>query len=530
MNTDGAPPPSAPQKQVGPKFGRFSYDHGSKRMVWTERTYQIFGLSQSEVLPTPAVMSSHQHPDDRAAWDSAMSRALADGTTFCLWHRIVDGRRRVRSALTIVHPSGSTADGVTGISGFVVDVTDTLRRDREQETTKAVLDSAASRDLIEQAKGMLMVIFDLDDAQSFDLLRWHSSHNNIKVREVAATLVDRLIDPALAGMLPRQRLTAILEGLDRRTVSAVSAPDSTPPAGSMLMQAPEEVDTTPSPSSNRRISSADLPRTMMRAVKVASQSISIADWLDPEQPLVYVNDAFETLTGYSADEILGRNCRFLQGADADPKVVADMRFALDHGREVRAVLRNHRKDGTGFWNEVHLSSVRDETGRITHYIGYQVDVSERVEREQTLRRLAYHDARTGLPNEAAALADLDAAVRSSAEQGTSFTVLYVAFSEDATGGGLCTLPTSTMERIRHSMPRNSAISVLNNDALLIRLAAVRATTDRAESVADIWSALTDAVANGRRGPIRVRIGTAEHPKDGAEPAALIEKARIDAIG
>ena len=69
-----------------------------------------------------------------------------------------------------------------------------------------------------------------------------------------------------------------------------------------------------------------------------------------------------------------------------------MRAALDAGRDIRSVLRNYRKDGTPFWNEVHLSAVRDEAGRITHYIGYQSDVSERVEREEQLRSLAYRDA------------------------------------------------------------------------------------------------------------------------------------------
>lgn len=119
---------------------------------------------------------------------------------------------------------------------------------------------------------------------------------------------------------------------------------------------------------------------LMRAV-AAAQSITIADAAAPDAPLVYTNKAFLDLTGYGASEVLGRNCRFLQGPDTDPAAVAELHAARQAEWEARTVLLNYRRDGTPFWNEVTLSAVQDAEGQITHVIGYQVDVTLRVEHD-----------------------------------------------------------------------------------------------------------------------------------------------------
>ncbi|WP_170315475.1 PAS and ANTAR domain-containing protein [Nakamurella deserti] len=505
-----SPPP-------GPPFGRFSHDVRTRRTVWTDRTYGIYGFGPGEVVPTLDLMSSHVHPEDRPRWDAAVAGSLQTGATFCEWLRLVDTRRKVRTVLAVGYAAGA-AGGVSVVSGFVVDLTAGLRRHREQETTRAVIDAAATRDLIEQAKGMMMVIFDLTEAQAFDLLRWHSSHNNIKLRDVAATLVERLVDPELSGTRPRERLTAILAGLKKSGGTArppLPAPVATPRPATAT---PRTGGTTPA---GRRISGADLPRTMVRAVSVAAVSITIADWLDPEQPLVYVNDAFATLTGYSSDEILGRNCRFLQGPDSDQRAVKEMRQALDTGRDVRSVLRNYRKDGTAFWNEVHLSAVRDDAGRITHYIGYQSDVSERVEREEQLRSLAYRDAGTDLPNAVAGAADLEAAVLTS--RGRCFDLLCV-ITGDVDAAGARTVQRSAVERLRATLPADACLSVQDDQSFLLRLplgggdtdavvAAIRDTMSRPETVGGF--------PTGLRVDSALRIGRARFPQDGSDAASLV---------
>ena len=117
---------------------------------------------------------------------------------------------------------------------------------------------------------------------------------------------------------------------------------------------------------------------MHRAIEAeASLPITVADALAPGQPLVYVNPAFERLTGYQRHEVLGRNCRFLQGDDNAQAGLQTLRAAMAEGVSCTVVLNNYRKDGARFINELHVAPVRDGQGRITHYIGVQTDITDR---------------------------------------------------------------------------------------------------------------------------------------------------------
>jgi len=127
-------------------------------------------------------------------------------------------------------------------------------------------------------------------------------------------------------------------------------------------------------------------RLLYRAVAASSNGITISDSTAPDEPLTYVNRSFELMTGYSSEEVLGRNCRFLQGDDRDQQSLLVVRVALREGRDCEVLLRNYRKDGTPFWNELRLSPVHDERGRLVNFVGVQNDVTERKRAEEELRR------------------------------------------------------------------------------------------------------------------------------------------------
>lgn len=123
-----------------------------------------------------------------------------------------------------------------------------------------------------------------------------------------------------------------------------------------------------------------------RALDVAAEGITIADARLPARPLIYANDGFERLTGYPVGEVLGRNCRFLQGPESDPTAVAEIRAAIAEQRECIVEILNYRRDGRSFWNRLSVTPVRDESGVVTHFIGIQSDVTARREAEEGLRR------------------------------------------------------------------------------------------------------------------------------------------------
>lgn len=124
--------------------------------------------------------------------------------------------------------------------------------------------------------------------------------------------------------------------------------------------------------------------SVIKAADTASQGITLADCSSPDMPLIYINHAFEELTGYSAKEVIGKNCRFLQGKATEPESVDTIRKAIKSGKSCSVELMNYKKDGTPFMNRLLISPIRDDLGNVTHYAGVQTDISEIKAIEETL--------------------------------------------------------------------------------------------------------------------------------------------------
>ncbi|WP_110516765.1 PAS domain S-box protein [Herpetosiphon llansteffanensis] len=129
----------------------------------------------------------------------------------------------------------------------------------------------------------------------------------------------------------------------------------------------------------------ELLRIRERAITASNDGIVIVDPYQFDMPVVYVNPAFERITGYTPEDVLGKNCRFLQGDDGDQPGLRELRHAIREKRATRVLLRNYRKDGTLFWNELDINPVFDDKGELINFIGVQQDVSERVEAQQALQ-------------------------------------------------------------------------------------------------------------------------------------------------
>ena len=123
------------------------------------------------------------------------------------------------------------------------------------------------------------------------------------------------------------------------------------------------------------------------AVRKTRMAMTLSDPNLPDCPLIYVNEAFATLTGYRPEEVIGRNCRFLQGPDSDPTAVRRIRDAVAQGRPITEDIYNYRKDGSGFWNSLLISPVFDDDGKLSYLFASQGDVSSprEVARRQTRR-------------------------------------------------------------------------------------------------------------------------------------------------
>jgi PAS domain S-box-containing protein len=128
-------------------------------------------------------------------------------------------------------------------------------------------------------------------------------------------------------------------------------------------------------------------KLMQMVINASNDGITVAEREGKDKPLIYVNPAFERMTGYSLDDILYQDCRFLQSGDRDQPALMAIREALDTGGACREILRNFRKDGTHFWNELSLSTVYNQADQQTYFVGVQKDVTVQVKAQQRVAQL-----------------------------------------------------------------------------------------------------------------------------------------------
>ncbi len=123
-----------------------------------------------------------------------------------------------------------------------------------------------------------------------------------------------------------------------------------------------------------------------RALGSSAEGITISDPSQPDNPIIYANEGFERLTGYSRADVMGKNCRFLQGRDTESATVDTLREAIRNDRPVVVDLLNYRKDGSKFWNRLSVTPISDASGKTTHFIGVQSDITARKDAEEASRK------------------------------------------------------------------------------------------------------------------------------------------------
>ncbi|MCY1271732.1 Blue-light photoreceptor [compost metagenome] len=128
-------------------------------------------------------------------------------------------------------------------------------------------------------------------------------------------------------------------------------------------------------------------KLLQRVIDASNDGIVVAEQEGEDNILIYANAAFERLTGYRREEILYQDCRFLQGTDRNQLGIPAIRQAIRKGQPCRQILRNYRKDGSAFWNELSITPVFNESDQLTYFIGIQKDVTEQVQARQRVREL-----------------------------------------------------------------------------------------------------------------------------------------------
>ncbi|HJV88390.1 MAG TPA: EAL domain-containing protein [Noviherbaspirillum sp.] len=273
-------------------------------------------------------------------------------------------------------------------------------------------------------------------------------------------------------------------------------------------------------------------RLRERAIEASTNGIVIAS-AKGDHPVEYVNPAFERMTGYAAEEIIGRNLRILHGDDGDQPGLDELREILAMQRAGQVTIRNYRKDGSMFWTDIHIAPVRDEEGNVTHFVASKYDVTMTKRYEAELEYQASRDPLTALVNRNLLRDRLDQALAQAARYGTSVWVAFIdldrfKFVNDTLGhqaGDM--LLKQVSERMLSAVRHSDTVARLGGDEFVLVL------PEHTDEVLDtsVIQRVMDAIAppfviGGHEFFLTCSIGIASYPNDGKDAETLIKHADI----
>lgn len=274
-------------------------------------------------------------------------------------------------------------------------------------------------------------------------------------------------------------------------------------------------------------------RLRERALHAASNGIVIARCDGPDNPIEYVNPAFERISGYSAEESLGRDPRFMAAPGMDAGERTEVREAIAARRPVNVVLRNLRKNGELFWNDLSITPVHDEHGTVTHFIGVINDVTAAMQRTAHLEHEVNHDPLTGLANRNLLWDRLDQALHVAQRQKALVATVLIDLNNfksinDTLGHEAGDVVLKVVaRRLQASVRDSDTVARMSGDEFVLVLAnqpSLRFTLRMVERLRQSFA--IPVSFNGREIPVGASVGVALYPHDGTTATELVRAADV----
>jgi fructose-specific component phosphotransferase system IIB-like protein len=184
------------------RVGSFRFYFADERWEWSPQVQRMHGYEPGTVQPTTDLVLSHKHPDDYGQVAATLDEIRRTSGAFSTRHRIVDTRGEVHHVVVVGDQLFDDAGQVIGTHGFYVDVTPSIKQSHDESVTEAVAEIAEARSGIDQAKGMLMVVYRINADAAFELLRWRSQETNTKLRTLAEQIVRDFLQLSYDEVLP----------------------------------------------------------------------------------------------------------------------------------------------------------------------------------------------------------------------------------------------------------------------------------------------------------------------------------------
>lgn len=275
-------------------------------------------------------------------------------------------------------------------------------------------------------------------------------------------------------------------------------------------------------------------RLRSRALDASVNAVLITSSADEGNLIEYANPAFERITGYSIAAVQGTDCRFLQGEDRNQAGIEAIRHALAQAREVTTLVRNYRRDGTLFWNQIYIAPVRDDEGRITHHISVVNDVTELVQSRDLLSQQANVDSLTALPNRNRFNERLTSAIAYASKHGTRVALVFMDVDHfkdvnDSLGHGVGDrLLQELGARLAACVSEADTVARYGGDEFVMVVLEGSAEEDR---VTEVLARVSQAFArpvwiDDTEFCVEASIGIACFPTDGADAQTLLRRADL----
>jgi PAS domain S-box-containing protein len=371
--------------------GAWEYDIDDEEGWWTDAVYRIHGLSE-DATPSPESSLQQFHPDDRPAVRAAFETAVEEGESYDVEARLATGDDETRWVRTRGEPQYEDGELVR-VRGTIQDITERKERERDLQRIEQAVESAGHAIYITDPEGVIEYVNPAFEAATgfAEAEVVGETPHVLTSGEMSDEYYADLWSTLRAGEVWEEEIVNRRKNGETYTAMQTIAPVTDGDDVHAFVAIHDDI-------TERKQREERLTRRT-EAVEEAPVGISISDPGQEDNPLIYVNDTFVEMTGYSREEILGSNCRFLQGDATDPDRVASIRAAIDDEEPVSVDLRNYRKDGTEFWNHLEVAPVENEDGDVVNWVGFQQDVTERKQRQEQLSvldRVLRHNLRNDM--------------------------------------------------------------------------------------------------------------------------------------
>jgi PAS domain S-box-containing protein len=371
--------------------GAWEYDIDAEEGWWTDEVSRIHALPD-DTTPSPELSLQYYHPEDRPIVEDAFETAIEEDEPYDVEVRLTDAEGNQRWVRTRGEPQYQDGE-LARVRGTMQDITERKERELDLQRIKQAVESAGHAILITDPDGRIEYVNSgFEEITGFTQAEVVGETPHVlNSGAMPDGYFEDFWNTVLSGEVWAEEIINRRKNGETYTAMQTVAPVIDGDEIHAFVAVQDDI--------TERKEREETLKRRTQAIDEAPVGITITDPEREDNPMIYVNDAFVDLTGYPREEVIGENCRFLQGEGTDPDKVAEIREAIDAAEPISIDLRNYRKDGTKFWNHLEIAPVRDDAGAVVNFIGFQQDVTGRKERQRQLEvldRVLRHNLRNDM--------------------------------------------------------------------------------------------------------------------------------------